>query len=229
MLICIEGCLGVGKSSLVQRFAQQLPCIPFYEEVSANPFLLDFYHNPKQYALHVQYTFLLLQERQFRAALTRAGGNVVPMTRKKDSTFIPATSQASVICDFHPFKSQIFASVVLPAETRGPLMQLYRHLRIPQPDLIIYLKADEHTILARLRKRQDGYQEAIDLAYVTRVCSAYENFFRTYTGPVVTIDTTYIDYVSNPEEVSVLLQQIPLLFTSSPQVQGGQAQDSSPV
>ncbi len=217
MLICIEGCLGVGKSSLVQRFAQRLPCVPFYEEVSANPFLLDFYRNPKQYALHVQYTFLLLQERQFRAAVTRAGGNVVPLRKKKESALAPLTAQDSVICDFHPLKSQIFASVVLPQDIRGPLMQLYRLLHIPQPDLIIYLKADEHTILSRLRKRQDGYQEAIDLAYITQVCSAYDHFFRTYPGPLVTIDTTHIDYVSNPREVSVLLQQIPLLFTSSPE------------
>jgi deoxyguanosine kinase len=213
-LICVEGCLGVGKSTLVQRFAEQLPCAPFYEEVTANPFLLDFYRSPKQYAVHVQYTFLLLQERQFRAAVTRARGSVATAVKKKESTLTRTESEPTVVCDFHPFKSLIFSSVVLPPEARPPLTQLYHLLHIPQPDLVVYLRADEHTILARLRKRNDVYRDEIDISYVARVCSAYDTFFRTYAGPVVTIDTTHIDYVSNPREISLLLQQIPLLFAS---------------
>ena len=214
MLICVEGCLGVGKSTLVQRFAERVPCTTFFEEVAANPFLLDFYRSPQHYAVHVQYTFLLLQDRQFRAAVERAKGNDANKGKKGDKARVPSEAAATVVCDFHPFKSQVFASVVLPADMQPPLTHLYQRLHIPQPDLVVYLKADEHTILARLRKRQDVYQEEIDISYVARVCSAYETFFRRYSGPVVTIDTTHIDYVQNPTEVSVLLQQIPLLFSS---------------
>ena len=207
-LICIEGCLGVGKSTLVQRFAEQLPCAPFYEEVAANPFLLDFYRNPRQYATHMQYTFLLLQERQFRAAFSQAHSNVEASSNMKENrTLAQAETRSTVICDFHPFKSLVFSSFVLPSEMRAPLTHIYHLLHIPQPDLVVYLRADEHTILARLRKRNDVYQDEIDLSYVARVCSAYDAFFRTYAGPVVTIDTTHIDYVINPKEVSVLLQQ----------------------
>jgi deoxyadenosine/deoxycytidine kinase len=204
----------VRKSTLVQRFAEQLPCAPFYEEVTANPFLLDFYRSPKQYAVHVQYTFLLLQERQFRAAVTRARGKVATPAKKKESTAMRTEPEPTVVCDFHPFKSLVFSSVVLQPEMRAPLTQLYHLLHIPQPDLVVYLRADEHTILARLRKRNDVYRDEIDISYVARVYSAYDTFFRTYAGPVVTIDTTHIDYVSNPKEISVLLQQIPLLFAS---------------
>ena len=66
MLICIEGCLGVGKTALVQRFAEQVSCTAIYDDVANNPFLLDFYRDQQRYALHAQYTFLLLQERVFR-------------------------------------------------------------------------------------------------------------------------------------------------------------------
>ena len=84
------------------------------------------------------------------------------------------------------------------------------------PDLIVYLRADEHSILARLRKRNDVYRSDIDFTYVTRVCTTYDQFSRTHQEAYVTIDTTHIDYVSKPQEVSVLLQQIPLLFSSEP-------------
>jgi deoxyguanosine kinase len=165
--------------------------------------------------VHVQYTFLLLQERQYRTAVTRARGNGTTSGGKNvDHALVPTEPTSTVVCDFHPFKSRVFASVVLPPEMQPPLTHLYQRLHIPQPDLVVYLRADEHTILARLRKRQDVYQEEIDISYVARVCSAYDTFFRTYPGPVVTIDTTHIDYVQNPKEVSVLMQQIPLLFSS---------------
>jgi deoxyguanosine kinase len=218
MLICIEGCLGVGKTTLVQRFAERMPCTALYEDVANNPFLQDFYQDQQRYALHVQYTFLLLQDRLFRSAIELAGkGNTSVSTRKSKQR--PLTSQepsSTIICDFHPLKSLIFSSVVLPPEARPPFNELYRLLRIPQPDFVVYLRADEHTILARLRKRNDVYRSDIDFTYVTRVCAAYDQFFHTYQKPHVVIDTTHIDYVSRPQEISALLQQIPLLFSSMP-------------
>ena len=208
-LISIEGCLGVGKSTLVQRVAKVLPCAPFYEDVEANPFLLDFYRDPKHFSIHAQYTFLLLQARRFQASIDHARTN-----EGKKGAMLLREQEKTSLCDFHPFKSIVFSSVVLQPEERAPLSQLYRLLRIPQPDLVIYLKADESTIMGRLRKRDDLYRADVDFTYITSVCQAYENFFRTYAGPYVTIDTTHIDYVGNPQEVSVVLQHIPLLFSS---------------
>ena len=217
-LICIEGVLGVGKTTLLDRLKGKLPCTPFYEEVEANPFLPDFYHHPKQYAIHVQYTFLLLQERRFRAALEHVGGQT-NMFHQKRRVAPPEPSQPSgklAICDFHPFKSLIFSSVLLPSEKSASLRQLYRFLDIPEPDLVVYLRADVHTILARLRKRNDVYQSEVDLTYIMQVCQAYDDFFRTYKGDLVTLDTTFIDYVSDPQALSTVLQEVPLLYTHPP-------------
>jgi deoxyadenosine/deoxycytidine kinase len=214
MIISIEGCLGVVKTTLVQRYAEHVPCLPLYEEITNNPFLLDFYHDQERYAIHVQYTFLLLQERLFRSAIEMAGKkrSNASAPKGKQPTLASEPEAPPVICDFHPLKSLIFASVVLPPEIRPSFNELYRCLHIPQPDLMIYLRADEHTILARLRKRNDVYRSDIDFTYITRVCTAYDQFFRTYSGPYVTIDTTHIDYVKKPQELSMLLQHIPFLF-----------------
>jgi deoxyguanosine kinase len=209
MLICVEGCLGVGKTTLVQRFAQHLPiCSPRYEPVWDNPFLADFYQQ-RRYAMHLQYTFLFLQEREYRAGLLQATGGRL------------------VLCDFHPLKSLIFAQVVLEEEQREPLLQVYKLLRIPEPDLFVYLKADESTILSRLRKRGDPYRDVIDLTYVYQVCNAYERFFRTYSGRVVTIDTTHLDYLTHPEELGLLLQQLPYIGAGSGEAASGQSRKRS--
>lgn len=192
MLICVEGCLGVGKTTLVRQCAQFLRCHPVYEEAERNPFLHDFYRarDRKQLAEHVQYTFLFLQEWQFHQAqaLSQQGG--------------------LVLCDFHPLKSLVFGQVILPPDKREPLHQRYSALSIPQPDVLVYLKADEETILSRVRKRSDPYQDQIDITYVAQVLGAYETFLRTYPGAYLTIENSHLDYVRSPQDVPVPFRQI---------------------
>src|SRR5713226_7231068 len=131
MLMSIEGCIGVGKSTLAMFCSQLLACQTVYEDVAKNPFLEDFYfaQDKSTFAKHVQYTFLFLQERQLRQAM--------PLSQRGKL----------VVCDFHPFKSLVFSKVVLPAREQEVFAALYASLCIPQPDLVVYLKADEHTIL----------------------------------------------------------------------------------
>ncbi len=192
MLICLEGSLGVGKTTLVRLCAQVLQCHPMFERAELNPFLDAFYHarNRQELAEHVQYTFLFLQEWQLRQA--------------------QALSQQGhlVLCDFHPLKSLVFGQVILPAEKREALRQRYEALAIPQPDLLIYLKAHEEAILSRVRKRHDPYRDQIDMTYVIQVLGAYETFLRTYPGPYLTIDNSYLDYVRSPQDLQVPLRQI---------------------
>ena len=195
MIIAVEGVLGAGKTTLVQRIPKLRPCVQVYEEVMVNPFLQDFYHDRKRYGLHVQATFLLLQERLYKDALARSKQGEL------------------VVCDYHPLKSLIFASVVLrdQEDAQRLLKQMYQLLHIPQPDFVIYLKADVHTLLARLRQRNDPYRGDIDFTYMVQVCDAYDRFFRTYAGPFMLIDTTHADYVTQPELLSALLQQVPYI------------------
>jgi deoxyguanosine kinase len=191
MIIVVEGCIGVGKSTLVRLCTQALNCYPLYEEVERNPFLTDFYHarDRASVAMHVQYTFLFLQEWQFRDAVT-------------------ASEQGHlVICDFHPLKSIVFSQVVLPPSERAPLARLYETLHVPQPDLIVYLRADRHTILSRVRKRGDVYMDDIDLTYVTQVASSYDAFFESYKGRFVTIDNSRLDYYER-QDIQVPLQHM---------------------
>lgn len=193
MLISIEGGIGVGKSTLVHFCSQFLQCSPVYEQPEKTPFLEDFYraHEKRDVARHLLYTFLFLQERQLRQAL--------PCSLRGDL----------VICDFHPLKNLVFAKVLLPTDDQVLLTKLYHTLRIPQPDLIIYLKADEHTILSRLRKKHDQYLDSLDFTFLTQICSAYESFFRSsYKGRCITIDNSRLDYYERSSDIHVPLNHM---------------------
>ena len=185
MLICVEGCIGVGKSTLVEGLAHLVECLPVYEEFDNNPFLYDFYQDPLSYALHVQYTFLLLQERQIRKGLEYS------------------LKGKLAICDFHPIKSKIFANIVLKTEARLLLSRLYDLLfaKNIQPDLIVYLKADENTILSRIKNRNDPYTQGIDPRYIAETCREYDRFFSTYSGNFLVIESTSIDYANKEDNL----------------------------
>jgi deoxyadenosine/deoxycytidine kinase len=94
--------------------------------------------------------------------------------------------------------------VLLTPEKREPLRQLYRLLHIPEPDLVIYLRTDVHTLLARLRKRPIVFPSEADITYIMQMCEAYDAFFRRYKGNFVTIDTTALGY---EEQITKLVLQ----------------------
>ena len=54
-LICIEGNIGSGKSTLTKALAQLAGVKAFYEPVEENPYLDLFYSNPRRYALEMQF------------------------------------------------------------------------------------------------------------------------------------------------------------------------------
>ena len=55
--IVIEGPIGVGKTSLAKKLALDLQGELFLERAEDNPFLANFYQNPRQYALSTQLHF----------------------------------------------------------------------------------------------------------------------------------------------------------------------------
>ena len=54
-MIIIEGNIGAGKSTLTKQLAEKLNARAFYEPVESNPYLEDFYKDPKKYALPMQF------------------------------------------------------------------------------------------------------------------------------------------------------------------------------
>ena len=54
--IAIAGNIGVGKSSLVEGLCKNLNWEPYYEPVTENPYLKDFYQDMKKWAFNSSYT-----------------------------------------------------------------------------------------------------------------------------------------------------------------------------
>jgi deoxyadenosine/deoxycytidine kinase len=53
-LVIIEGNISAGKSTLTRDLASALGYRVFLEPTTTNPYLADFYRDPKQFALKMQ-------------------------------------------------------------------------------------------------------------------------------------------------------------------------------
>lgn len=54
-LVCIEGNIGSGKTTLSEKLANKLEARVMYEPVRENPYLDQFYADPKRFALEMQF------------------------------------------------------------------------------------------------------------------------------------------------------------------------------
>jgi deoxyguanosine kinase len=190
--IAIEGPIGVGKSTLARLIQGEFEANLLMEVFEENPFLSNFYADRDQYAFQVQLFFLLSRYRQ---------QSVVPRL----------VDEGNVISDYTFAKDSLFAHL----NVRGDELDLYDHLhallseKLLEPDLIVYLKASHNALMERIAIRDREYERNMDAEYMADLSRAYDRFFADYAAcPVVTIDTTDLNIVRNPEDLGVILERI---------------------
>jgi len=191
--IAIEGVIGAGKTSLARLLAEELDAKLITEEPETNPYLEDFYRDPRRYAFQVQLFFLVNRYRQL-------------LDLPQQDLFHPY-----MIADFVFAKDKIFAYLNL--EKRDLI--LYEKIstlmeeELPRPDLVIYLQASSERLLENIRKRNRKFEKHMSADYIKRLNDAYNDFFFKYTEtPLLVINTSEIDFVKNRDELQDLMTQI---------------------
>jgi len=189
----IEGVIGVGKTSLTRLVGDRLDAKLILEQSASNPYLEDFYRDPRRYAFQIQLFFLLSRYRQL---LNLPQGELF---------------HKYLIADYVFAKDKIFAYLNL--EHRD--LVLYERVatllekELPKPDLVIYLQSNTERLIANIKKRKKDYEKDISPEYIKRLNEAYNDFFFRYNdSPLLVINTTEIDFVQNEEDLNDLLQQI---------------------
>jgi deoxyguanosine kinase len=192
-LIAIEGPIGVGKTTLARFLADRLKARVIYEEVEENPFLQQFYSDPRRTAFQTQMFFLLSRYQQ-------------QLELKQEDLFCRTT-----ICDYVFQKDRIFACVNLTEPELALYDRIYRLLdqRVPNPDLVVYLQARPSVLLERLKTRNRSWERPIKQAYLERVVTAYNDYFFHYKkSPLLVVNTSDIDIVENDGHLESVLSEI---------------------
>ena len=191
--IVIEGPIGVGKSSVVERLAERLEARTVMEEWGQNPFLTPFYEGRAGAAFQIELFFLLSRYRQQQELTQRT------------------LFQSVTLSDYVFEKSKLFAFLNLDDSELLIYEKLYSLLAegVPRPDLVVYLQASTEVLLRRIRTRGRPEEARLSPEYLAEVNRAYNHYFFHYTAtPLLVVNTTDVDFVSRAEDVDDLLKQI---------------------
>jgi deoxyadenosine/deoxycytidine kinase len=97
------------------------------------------------------------------------------------------------------------------AETYMRIFQLVTNL-VPQPDLLIYLKASVPTLITQIRRRGRDYEMNIDEEYLNRLNEKYEHWINNiYKGKVLIIDKDSEDFVKDPSIIDRICEELDAL------------------
>jgi deoxyguanosine kinase len=192
--ICIEGVIGVGKTTFASMLARECSARLVLEEAEENPFLEKFYRDRKSYAFQTQLWFLVSRFKQLSGTIAQ------------QDLFHKIT-----ISDYIFAKDRIFATLNLEEEE----LSLYEQIAgvmvnsIPPPDLIVYLQASTDILLHRIEKRGRSFEFNMDPRYIDMLNEAYNHFFFHYNDtPLLIVNTTELDFVDNSEDFRELVEQI---------------------
>jgi deoxyadenosine/deoxycytidine kinase len=164
-----------------------------YERPEENPFLEDFYRDPRRYSFQTQLYFLLSRYRQ------------------QLENFQPDLFYETMIADYLFAKDRIFAHLNL--EDR----ELYLYDRVaslleqdvPKPDLVVYLQSAPERLLQNIRKRGRSYEKDMSDDYIRALNEAYNRFFFHYNDtPLLVVNSTLVDFVNIKKDFEELVNQI---------------------
>ena len=137
--IGLDGNIGVGKTTFTKLLSERLKWTPFFESVSDNPYLSDFYSDMKRWSFNLQIYFL---HKRFE------------MHQKMSASSMSVIQDRTIYEDLEIFARNLYQLGELSQRDWDNYRGLFKVMAsyLKKPDLIIYLKADTDTLLSRIKK-----------------------------------------------------------------------------
>ena len=181
--VCVEGNIGTGKTSLVERLLYDYPGRKLLEHFEDNPFLPLFYNDPERYAFTVELFFMTERYKQMQNDIANQD-----------------LFNKYLFSDFSFIKTLLFARKNLQEEEYKLFQMLFSVLNksFPKPDLLVYLHRDVEYLLDNIKARNRSYEQNISEEYLKTIQDSYFEYLRNITSfPVLILDLKDMDFVNN--------------------------------
>lgn len=174
-LISIIGPPAVGKTTLAEHLAAEMPAELIREDYARNPFLAASFGGSVEARLPSQLYFLMSRVQQLWRAAWPAGGLYVS--------------------DYGFCQDRIYAATRLA----GDDLRAYRRVAgrlaglVRRPDVLVHLDAPEEVLLERIARRGRAFERAMDKAFLARMRTAYNQVVPEQATGVVRVDCRQAD------------------------------------
>jgi deoxyadenosine/deoxycytidine kinase len=193
--VVVEGCIGAGKTTLAKGMAALATGKALLEESGRHPFIKEFYDNPSAYAVETELAFLLLHYHQ--------------ILREKGA----GTFESAVFADFAFERDYVFSTLTLKNREDWQLFQQTYDIlrrRIPDPDVLVYLRAPLEFLIERIARRGREYERSMPREFVESVRTALDDYFlNKYRGRILVVDAPELDAIKDPNFAAAVLRKLP--------------------
>lgn len=196
MHVAVAGNIGAGKTTLTKLLAKHYKWEPQLEDVVDNPYLDDFYNQMERWSFNLQVYFLNSRFRQ------------VEIIRKSGKDII---QDRTIYEDAHIFAPNLHAMGLMTNRDFENYRSLFDLMEsfVDGPDLLIYLRSSIPNLVNQIHKRGREYENSISIDYLSRLNERYEAWIHGYNkGKLLIIDVDNIDFVTNPEDLGMVINKI---------------------
>lgn len=188
--ITIEGNIGAGKTTLAHLLSKKLNARLVLEEFADNPFLPQFYQNPKQYAFPLELFFMAERYKQLKEMVNT--GDLF---------------QSVTVSDYLFTKCLLFAKVNLPEEEFRLYQKLFDIInqQLIFPDVLIYLHAPVSKLQQNIRKRNRLYEQQIPDEYLYNIQETYSSYIKQHNIKTIFVDTSNADFLGDARHLQAIL------------------------
>jgi deoxyadenosine/deoxycytidine kinase len=193
-VICIDGVVGAGKTTLGEILAKDLDLLFFKEPVDNNPLLDRFYYDQKRYSFPIQIYFLNKRFKMLKEAAQLTG----------------------CIMDRSIYGDVIFARLLMEGELMSKEeYHLYEELlfnmleHIERPKLMVYLDITVENAIARINERGRDFEKVVERSYWESLNQHYKEYFNNYNlSELLVIDVNELDVRHSLEDRNYVLELI---------------------
>ena len=194
--IGLAGNIGVGKTTFTKTISERCGWKPFYESVSDNPYLNDFYKDMKRWSFNLQIYFLHKRFEMHKIMNNLDQGTIQDRTIYEDvEIFAKNLHELGNISDRdYENYSGLFSVMVS---------------YLKKPDLIVYLRASTDTLLSRIEKRGRDYEGSISPEYLDSLNISYDRWINSEKDyPVLIVETDDFNIFDDLHQVQKIQDMI---------------------
>lgn len=194
--IAVAGNIGVGKSSLTGLLSERFDWEPFFEAVTDNPYLADFYEDMCRWSFHSQVFFLSRRLRHHHQLIQRPNSVVQDRTVYEDAEIFACNLYRRGLMEERDYQSY------------QELYDVMVHL-LPPPDLVVHLRASVPVLMDRIAHRGRSFERSITREYLDQLNDLYAEWVSRFDlCPVLTVPSDNLDFVANSQHLDLVAEKV---------------------